>query len=289
MSPYRVTPGSGELERPVILAAFDGWIDAAGASTAAVGEVASDATTLVEFDADALFDFRSRRPVLDIVDGKLTDLGWPELTMRRARHGDRDVVVFTGAEPDYRWQELGRDTVEIVRELGVREWISIGSIPAAVPHTRPVPVLANASGPGLLRDGGQQGPQGLLRVPSAALSTVELAVSGAGIPCVGFYAQIPHYVGGPFPAASVALLEHVSRQIGVDIPPGDLLEQAATHRQRLDEAVAADEDSASYVERHENMVDEERIPSGDEPASEIERFLREDGRGGSESGPLGDA
>jgi PAC2 family len=289
MSPYRVTPGSAELERPVILAAFDGWIDAAGASTAAVGEVAFDATALVEFDPDALFDFRSRRPVLDIVDGKLTDLGWPELTMRRARHGDRDVVVFTGAEPDYRWQELGRDTVEIVRELGVREWISIGSIPAAVPHTRPVPVLANASDPGLLRDGGQQGPQGLLRVPSAALSTVELAVSSAGIPCVGFYAQIPHYVGGPFPAASVALLEHVSRQIGVDIPPGDLLEQAATHRQRLDEAVAADEDSASYVERLENMVDEERIPSGDELASEIERFLREDGRGGAESGPLGEA
>jgi len=87
----------------------------------------------------------------------------------------------------------------------------------------------------------------------------------------------------------VALLEHVSRQIGVDIPPGDLLEQAATHRQRLDEAVAADEDSASYVERLENMVDEERIPSGDELASEIERFLREDGRGGAESGPLGEA
>jgi len=288
MSPYRVSADAGDLERPVVLAAFDGWIDAAGASTSAVGQVASDATTLVEFDPDALFDFRSRRPVLDIVDGTLTDLSWPELTMRRARHGDRDVVVFTGAEPDYRWQELGRDTVEIVRQLGVREWISIGSIPAAVPHTRPVPVLANASETGLLREGQQQGPQGLLRVPSAPLSTVELAVSGAGIPCVGFYAQIPHYVGGPFPAASVALLEHVSRQLGVDIPPGDLLEQAAVHRQRLDEAVAADEDSRSYVERLENMVDEERIPSGDELASEIERFLREDGRGTGESGSLGD-
>src|SRR3954453_10240033 len=132
MSPYRVTPGSGELERPVLPAAFDGWIDAAGASTAAVGEVASDATTLVEFDPDALFDFRSRRPVLDIVDGKLTDLGWPELTMRRARHGDRDVVVFTGAEPDYRWQELGRDTVEIVGRLGVGGWSSLGPLPPAV-------------------------------------------------------------------------------------------------------------------------------------------------------------
>ncbi|MFL5768135.1 MAG: proteasome assembly chaperone family protein [Actinomycetota bacterium] len=289
MSPFQVSDDAGDLERPVLLAAFDGWIDAAGASTAAVGQVASDATPLVEFDPDALYDFRSRRPVLDIVDGTLTDLSWPELTMRRTRHGDRDVVVFTGAEPDYRWQELGRDTVEIVRRLGVREWISLGSIPAAVPHTRPVPVLANASGAGLLRGGEEQGPQGLLRVPSAALSTVELAVSGAGIPCVGFYAQIPHYVGGPFPSASVALLEHVSRQIGVDIAPGELLEQAAVHRQRLDEAVASDDDSRSYVERLENMVDEERIPSGDELASEIERFLREDGRGGGESGTLGDA
>jgi hypothetical protein len=289
MSPYRVTADVGDLERPVVLAAFDGWIDAAGASTAAVGQVASDAATVVEFDPDALYDFRSRRPVLDIVDGTLTDLSWPELSMRRARHGGRDVVVFTGAEPDYRWQELGRDAVDIVRQLGVREWISVGSIPAAVPHTRPVPVLANASAPELLRHGEQQGPQGLLRVPSAALSAVELAVSSAGIPCVGFYAQIPHYVGGPFPAASVALLDHVSRQIGVDIPPGELLEQAAVHRQRLDEAVAADEDSASYVQRLENMVDEERIPSGDELASEIERFLRGAGPSGGESGPLGDA
>jgi hypothetical protein len=284
MSPYRLASDAPDLDAPVLLAAFDGWIDAAGASTAAVAQIASEATTLVEFDPDALFDFRSRRPVLDIVDGTLTELSWPELTMRRTRHAGRDVVVFMGAEPDYRWRELGRDTVEILRRLGVRQWVSLGSIPAAVPHTRPVPVIANASTPGLLRDGPQQGPQGLLRVPSAALSTVEVAVAGSGIPCVGFYAQVPHYVGGPFPAASLALLEHVSRQIGVDIPPGDLLEQAAVHRRRLDEAVAADEDSQSYVERLENMVDEERIPSGDELASEIERFLR----GGGDSGTIGD-
>jgi hypothetical protein len=290
MSPYRMVGGSPELVEPVVLAAFDGWIDAAGASTSAVGQIASEAMPLVEFDPDALFDFRSRRPVLDIVDGTLTELIWPELTMKRARHADRDVLVFSGGEPDYRWRELGRDTAEIVRRLGVREWVSLGSIPAAVPHTRPVPVLANASRPGLLRDGAEQGPQGLLRVPSAALSTVELAVSGAGVPCVGFYAQVPHYVGGPFPAASVALLEHVSRQLGVDLPPGPLLEQAAEQRGKLDEAVAADPDSSAYVERLENMVDEERIPSGDELASEIERFLRGDDRGreGGETGPLGE-
>ena len=78
MSPYRVSADADDLERPVLLAAFDGWIDAAGASTAAVGQVASDAATLVEFDPDALFDFRSRRPVLDIVDGTLTDLYVPK-------------------------------------------------------------------------------------------------------------------------------------------------------------------------------------------------------------------
>jgi hypothetical protein len=289
MSPYRMIANVHGLAQPVVVAAFDGWIDAAGASTAAVQQIASESPTVVEFDPDALFDFRSRRPVLDIMDGTLTDLSWPDLGVKRARHRDRDVLVFSGAEPDYRWKELGRDTVELVRSLGVREWISLGAIPAAVPHTRPVPVLANASQPGLLREGEQQGPQGLLRVPSAALSTVELAVSAAGIPCVGFYAQIPHYVGGPFPAASVALLEHASRQLGVDLPPGPLLEQATSQRERLDEAVAADADSAAYVERLENMVDEERIPSGDELASEIERFLRGAGpeRGG-EQGPIAD-
>jgi hypothetical protein len=188
--------------------------------------------------------------------------------------------VLTGLEPDFRWRELGVDVLDLCLRLGVLEWVSLGSIPAAVPHTRPVPILANASKAGLLRDDEQQGPEGLLRVPSAALSAIEMAVSGGGIPTVGFYAQVPHYVSGPYAAATIALLEHAGRHLGVAFPLGELPDQAADQRRRLDEAVAADADSKAYVERLEGMLGPERIPSGDELATEIERFLRgESGEG----------
>ena len=283
---FQLSEPVAPLVAPAVVAAFDGWIDAAGASTAAAARLAEGGNTIATFDHDALYDYRSRRPVLDIIDGVLTELTWPELAVTSNRIRGRDVLVLSGPEPDFRWRELGRGILDIALRLGVVEWVSIGSIPAAVPHTRPVPILATASKPGLLRADESQGPDGLLRVPSAALSTIELAVTATGIPAVGFYAQVPHYVGGPYAEATIALLEHVGRHLGVDPPLGSLSEDAMAQRQRLDAAVEADEDSRTYVARLEAAQDDESLPSGDELASEIERFLRnQPGNGGGGQGP----
>lgn len=287
MSLYRLTEPAEPLAAPAVVAAFDGWIDAAGASTAAAELIAGDGESLVTFESDLLYDYRSRRPVLDIVDGTLTELAWPDLTIERARIGARDLLVLSGPEPDFRWRELGRDLLEAVLRLGAVEWVSIGAIPAAVPHTRPVPILATASKAGLLHEDEQQGPAGLLRVPSAALSAIEMTISSGGIPTVGFYAQVPHYVGGSYAAATIALLEHVGRHLGVDLPLGPLPEEAMAQRQRLDAAVAADEDSRSYVARLESVVDNQELPTGDELVGEIERFLRQRGDGGTGPGTIG--
>ena len=125
----------------------------------------------------------------------------------------------------------------------------------------------------------------MLRVPSACLSAVELTVAGAGVPTVGFYAQVPHYVGGPYAAATVALLERLSRHLDVELPLGSFAEDAASQRQRLDMAVEADDDVRALLERLEGG-DGEEIPSGDELAAEIERFLRDrPGDGGGAFGP----
>lgn len=282
MGLYQLADGLEPLSAPVLVAAFDGWIDASGAATSAASQLAGSGEPIVTFDGDALFDYRARRPVLDVIDGTLTRLEWPQLVIRRARHPGRDVLVLVGPEPDYRWRQLGADVLDLSLRLGVVGWVSLGAIPAAVPHTRPVPVLATASGPGLLHADEQKGPDGLLRVPGAALSTVELAVSGSGIPAVGFYAQVPHYVGGPYAAAAIALLERVERHLGVPIVLGDLPEDALQQRQRLDEAVASDEDTKRYLARLEQIAGEERVPSGDELASEIERYLREADQGGGD-------
>jgi hypothetical protein len=278
VSLYRFEEPVEALAAPVMIAALDGWIDAAGAATNAADHLATASERAVSFDADVLFDFRSRRPTLDIIDGTLTEVSWPELSIDRAAIEGRDLLVLHGAEPDFRWRELGDAILQVSLRLGVVEWVSLGTIPAAVPHTRPVPVLGTASAPGLLKHEVQQGPEGLLRVPSAALSTIEMAVTGSGIPAVGFYGQVPHYVGGPFAPATLALLDHLGRHLGIAVPLGDLPEQAMSQRQRLDAAAASDDDTREYIERLERLVGEEqRIPSGDEIAQEFERFLRNQG------------
>lgn len=270
----RVTDPSEPLVAPAIVAAFDGWVDAAGASTAAAERIADEGTAIASFDPDLLYDYRSRRPVLDIVNGTLNELSWPDLGIRQARTGGRDLLVLTGPEPDFRWREIGQEVLELALRLGVVEWVSLGAIPAAVPHTRPVPILATASKPGLLGEGEIQGPEGLLRVPSAAVNAIEMRFVEAGVPTVGFYAQIPHYVGGSFPAATIGLLEHAGRHLGVTFALGGLPDEAAATKARIDAAVAEDEESRAYVERLEAMAGEEGLPSGDELAGEIERFLR---------------
>jgi hypothetical protein len=228
--------------------------------------------------------------VLDVVDGVLSELAWPELTLRHVRPGDRDVLVLGGAEPDLRWQELAADVVGLVERLGVAQWISLGAVPAAVAHTRPVPVMATASREGLLHDEAR-GPAGLLRVPSAALSAVEIAVSRAGTPAVGFFAQVPPYVGQAYAAASLRLLEHLGRHLAVDLELADLVTTASVERRALDAAVARDSDMGEMIARLEALAEESsaaemRLPTGDELASEIQRFLR-DQTGDGPDGPRG--
>ena len=281
MTILRVTDRS-PLDSPVLIAAFDSWIDAGSASTTAAKLLAEEAPVVATFDPDELFDYRARRPTLEIVDGRPSSLAWPELAVRRARIGERDILVLAGPEPDYRWRELAVDAVELTRQLGVAEWISLGAIPAAVPHTRPVPVLGTESRPGLLRGEVRPGPAGLLRVPSAAISVLDIAVSEAGVPAVGYFAQVPHYVSGAYPAAALALLNAVARHIGVEPPLGGLVAEAQQLRTRLDTAATVDETTREYVKRLEAMADEERLPSGDELISEIERFLRDQGSGTGE-------
>jgi hypothetical protein len=267
-----------DLVAPTVVVALDAWVDAGAASTTAVKALADEeAPQAATFDSDLLYDYRARRPTLEILDGRPATLSWPDLSLRRARLGERDLLVLTGPEPDFRWRELADDLAMLARQLEVEQWISLGAIPAAVPHTRPVPVLGTESSPGLLRGDIQPGPQGLLRVPSAAISVFDIAVAEAGVPALGYYAQIPHYINGEYAPAALALLEALARHLDLAISVDELREESETLRTRLDTATAVDEKTRAYVERLEEMVDESRLPEGDELISEIERFLRDRG------------
>ncbi len=275
MATYRMVGSVDGLVAPVLIGAFDGWIDAAGAATGAANHLSSGTDVIATFDSDALTDYRSRRPVLDVIDGVLNHIAWPDVSIRRRHVSGRDLLVLVGPEPDFSWRELGSDIADLALRLGVVQWVTLGAIPAATPHTRTTTVFATASKQGLLHTDEDQGPQGLLRVPSAAISVVEMTVMEAGIPSVGFYAQVPHYVGGPYSAASIALIEHLERHLGVNVGLGSLPEDAMAQRQRLDLAVASDEDTRQYLEQLESAAPDEKLPSGDDLASEIERFLRD--------------
>ena len=266
-----------DLIAPVLIAAFDGWVDAGSAATTALAILAEDADAVATFDADRLFDYRARRPPLEIVDGRLTELTWPELVLRRTQLEERDLLVLVGPEPDYRWRAFTADVIELARRLGVVQWISLGAIPAAVPHTRPVPIIGTEASPGLLRGEVMAGPAGTLRVPSALVSALEIEIAASGIPALGYFAQVPHYVSGPYATAALELLNALGNHLGAEIPAAELAGEARELRARLDTAAGLDETTRGYVERLEAMYDEQRLPSGDDLISDIERFLRDQG------------
>jgi hypothetical protein len=272
------------LDDPLMVVAFDAWVDAGGAATSAASLLAEDGEAIVSIDGDALIDYRARRPTVKIDDGRLTELEWPEMAVVHRRLGSRDVLVMTGPEPDYRWGAFADDMVELARELEIAEWMTIGSIPAAVPHTRPVPILGIESKAGLLRGGIAAGPTGSMQVPAAAVSVIDMAVAKAGIPTLGYFAQVPHYISGGYPAAAVALIRALERHIDETLTTAVLELEARSMRTRLDAAAAADESTQKYVRGLEETVDESGLPSGDELIGEIERFLRD--RGSESGGPI---
>ena len=269
------------IESPTMVVAFDGWVDAGSASTTAAAHLAASGDVVATIDADAVFDYRARRPTLDIRDGRPSELTWPELVLRRRTLGGHELLVLVGPEPDYRWQESERELAKLARRLGVIEWISLGRSrrPCRTPDRCPSWGPSHAAG--CFGRTSSPVPPGCCAFPAAAISALDIAIAGTGIPALGYFAQIPHYISGPYPTAAMELLRTVagtwartcrcpaSRRSRSRCAPGWMPRSPA------------DETTRAYVERLEGMVDEARLPSGDELISDIERFLRDRGTPGN--------
>ncbi len=255
---------------------MEGWVNAGEVGTETASRIAAAGEQVATFDPDLLFDYRAARPEIEFVEGSLQSVRWPELTLSLVS-GERDLLVLHGKEPDFRWRRLSAEVADLAQRIGVVQVVSLGGVPAAVPHTRPVRLLTTASKPDLIPDD-EQLPVGELRVPGAALNIIEHAAVDSGIPAVGFWAQIPHYVVGTYYPGVIALTERVARHLGVDLPLGDLVDRAADQRRELDETVAAKPEALEYLQRLEQIAtDQQTLPSGEEIAAEVERFLREAG------------
>jgi proteasome assembly chaperone (PAC2) family protein len=271
-----------ELEKPVLLAAFRGWNDGAQAASLAAGYLAKtwDAEQFAEIDPEDFFDFQATRPHVSLEDGLTRRIEWPETGFYHARPDglDRDVVLLLGIEPNLRWRTFTELVVGLASELEVELMITLGALLADVPHTRPAPVTGSATDSELVERLGlsasrYEGPTGIVGV-------LHDACREAGIPSASLWAAVPHYVSlTPSPRAAVALCERLGSLIGVDIDVDELEEAAQSYEEQVSEAVASDEETASYVEELERRTDsiEESsdLPSGEALAAELTRFLRE--------------
>jgi proteasome assembly chaperone (PAC2) family protein len=271
-----------ELEKPVLLAAFRGWNDGAQAASLAAGYLAKtwDAEQFAEIDPEDFFDFQATRPHVSLEDGLTRRIEWPETGFYHARPEglDRDVVLLLGIEPNLRWRTFTELVVGLATELEVELMITLGALLADVPHTRPAPVTGSATDSELVERLGlsasrYEGPTGIVGV-------LHDACREAGIPSASLWAAVPHYVSlTPSPRAAVALCERLGSLIGVDVDVEELEEAAQSYEEQVSEAVASDEETASYVEELERRTDsiEESsdLPSGEALAAELTRFLRE--------------
>ena len=285
------------FERPVLVVALEGWVDAGlGADGAMSSLLSAEPTELVAtFDGETLIDQRARRPVVHIAQGVNEGLTWPVIQVRAGTdRAGADILYLVGPEPDFRWVTFVAAVVGLARQLGVRMAVGLGAFPAPAPHTRPIRLAATAppASADLVPHVGVV--QGEIDVPSGVWGALELAFGEAGITAVGLWARVPHYVAGmAFPAASAALLDGLAAVAGLSIDSSALHTAADTSRQQVDELIAKSNEHDELVRQLERNVDATegnpldigQVPTGDELAAELERYLRDDrGEGGADGG-----
>ncbi len=273
------------LHEPVLVLALEGWIDAGAATAGAVAALdeAVGATTCGSYDIDRFIDFRARRPVLSLRNGVMTDLVWPRLELKVGRAADGShVVVVQGAEPDMAWGEFVALTAGFAVSQGVRLVVALGAYPAAVPHTRPARVVATSPDEALALTVGVNRAD--LDIPAGATAVLQMRCHQLGIPTIGLWAQVPHYAAGSrYPAAAAALLDAFAQVSGIELDTQVLAAAGRTHAAQLDALVAGNTEHVTMIRQLESAYETDvpevvrpqtPLPSGDELAAELERFLR---------------
>jgi predicted ATP-grasp superfamily ATP-dependent carboligase len=285
-----------KLKRPVFIVAFQGWNDGGQGATLAAGYLARlwDATRFAEIDPEEFFDFQATRPQISLIEGETRALTWPENVFFHARPEglNHDVVLLIGVEPNLRWRSFTDLVVGLARDLGVERVITLGSLLADVPHTRPAPVTASGDDSEAIDQldvdaSRYEGPTGIVGV-------IQDACRKVGMKTVSFWAAVPHYVSlTPSPRAALALCERVDQILGTKLGLDELEQAVDNYSESVSEAVAGDEETTSYIEALERQSDsgeppeeyEPDIPSGESLAAALAKFLRDRENDGDDSSP----
>jgi proteasome assembly chaperone (PAC2) family protein len=276
----------GRLRHPVLVAGFEGWNDAADASSAAAAWLTQQATAskrVASIDPEEHFDFQGRRPQVELVGGVTRGVTWPENAFFIVERDERDLVVLRGIEPSYKWKSFCRAVLTVARDTGCEMVVTLGALLADVPHTRKARVTGSSTSDELvdrlgLATSKYEGPTGIVGVLHDQCRTTS-------VPSVSLWAPVPHYLAAPpNPPATLALLERLRALCDLDLDLGRLERTSDAWREKVDEVTGADDDVRGYVATLEARFDEQagtddswgaHLPTGDELASEVERFLRD--------------
>src|SRR5829696_7398388 len=278
------------LRGPVLLAAFDGWNDAGEAATSALDAVADglEAETFAIIDPEEFYDFQATRPTVRMVEGRRR-IEWPQVELRAARlpAADHDLIVVRGHEPNLRWRTFADEIVELATDLRVEMVVTVGALLADVPHTRPVQVVSSAGDRDLAERLGlnlsrYEGPTGILGVLGDAATR-------EGIPTIGLWAALPHYLNlAPNPWGAMALIQELGRLLPLAVDTSALAGQTEAFDAAVTELIDDNPELAGYIERLEADSDHEDDEAGEDDGSpgladlppeelvaEVERYLRD--------------
>ena len=277
------------LNRPVLIAGFTGWNDAAEAASLAVETLREEwgAERFGSFVGEEFFDYQSVRPQITLVEGVTRVVEWPENALYATSGGvealgGRDAILVSGPEPNFRWKSFCRGFVDLGREFDASLVVTMGALLADVPHSRPVSVSANAQDPSLVENlnlsaSRYEGPTGVTGV-------LHRFVAESGLPAVSFWASVPHYPPSvPSAPAALELLQKLQTLVDGSLDTSQLERTSEDYQRQVAAAVSQDSDLTSYVQMLEERYDAQAdgdpkdLPSGDELASELEEFLREKG------------
>ncbi len=286
---YVLDPDQPELDKPVLIQALDGFVDAGSAKRLAREHLlsAADSRVIATFDVDALLDYRARRPMMTFDIDHWSDYADPLLALHLLHDTDgTPFLLLAGPEPDVRWEAFTQAVCGLVEQLGVRLTVGLNAIAMAVPHTRPLGIIAHASRPELVA--GSERWIGTVQVPSSAGHLLEYRLGQTGHDAAGFAVAVPHYLAeAAYPAASVALLDSVAGLTGLSLPVGPLEETAREVRAEVDKQVHDVEEVGAVVTALEVQYDAYRagaergllaemggsLPTADELGAELEHFL----------------
>ena len=286
------------LRRPLLIAAFTGWNDAADAASNSVRHLieAWDAQALAEIDPEEFTDFATVRPHVRLAPDRSRSIVWPTVGVWSAHTPGGDVILVLGPEPALRWRLFSEQIVGVARRFDVSMVLTLGALLADVPHTRPVQIIGTATDQELLdrfdlQRSRYEGPTGIVGI-------LQDAFTKADLPSASLWAAVPAYASQmPSPKASLALVQRACEMLGSPSPVARLQAEADEYDSRVSSFVADDGDLIGYVNRLESMADAGELDSGiDDPEdddlavngglageqfdgnnlmAELERFLRD--------------